>query len=566
MSPRDFGGNIMRAWIMLLPLVALVPAAAGDARSARSPDDLVAGLPICGDEAPPPAKTELLPGYGSGGFPITTVNPRAQAFFDNGMQLAHAFAHQAATAAFAEAARADLNCAMCQWGEAWSLGPTINFPISPDEQKAAAAKVAVAERLIAARTPERERDLISALKLRYADGGGKGPGDIAFARAMDTLADRYPADDEIATIAADAWMIPAALNNVTSKLDRSVELLERVLRRNPTYTPAIHFYIHATEMRGFPKRAERYANALPALAARSSHLIHMPSHTFYWIGRYQDAADVNVQAAGLGLSDARIAGMTKAGAEWDQPYHGHNVQFGIGGAMLSGDAKDALALSGPLLVAAAKGPTGNAFMEMVMGTGYAAQGRFGLLGDVIALPDPGDKRPYARAYWRYARGEAQARAGNAVAVRAEAAAIVVPIDTGKNDASKQARQLVLIAQAVLAGRAAMIDRDYASAAAAFLKAAELEEAPLLKDFSDPPVWWYPTRRSYAAALLMQGNARAAIAQTRLVLARRPSDPVTLSLQARAERRLGRNGVAARDLTLSKRGWRGGKAELDPRIA
>ena len=556
----------MRAWIMVLPLVALIPAAAGDARSTRSPDELLADVPICGDDAKPVARTVLLPGYGNGGFAITTTSPRAQAFFDNGMQLAHAFAHQAATAAFAEAARADLNCAMCQWGEAWSLGPTINFPVGPDEQKAAAAKVATAERLITDKTPDRERELIAALKLRYVNGGGLGAGDIAFARAMDTLADKYPNDDEIATIAADAWLIPAALNNVTSKLDRSVELLERVLRRNPTYTPAIHFYIHATEMRGFPKRAERYANALPKLAAGSSHLIHMPSHTFYWIGRYQDAASVNVQAAALGLVDARRAGITTPGAEWAQPYHGHNVQFGIGGALLSGDTKDALALSGPMLVAAVKLPFANPYIEMAMGTAYAAQGRFGLTGDVMALADPGDKRVYARAYWHYSRGEAQARAGNAAGVRAEAAAIVVPAVTTKNDASKQARQLVLVAQTVLAGRAAMIDRDYAGAAAAFLKAAELEEAPMLKDYSDPPVWWYPVRRSYAAALLMQGRAREALAQTKLVLARRPSDPVTLSLQAEAAAKLGRKGAAARARTLAKRGWRGDKAGLDPTLA
>src|SRR4051812_20789921 len=38
-----------------------------------------------------PKTPMLLDGYGGGGFKITTNNPRAQAFFDNGMQLAHAF-------------------------------------------------------------------------------------------------------------------------------------------------------------------------------------------------------------------------------------------------------------------------------------------------------------------------------------------------------------------------------------------------------------------------------------------------------------------------------------------
>ena len=53
--------------------------------------------------------------------------PAAQAFFDNGMQLAHAFAHKAAVEAMGEAVRLDPTCAMCLWGQAWARGPTINF-------------------------------------------------------------------------------------------------------------------------------------------------------------------------------------------------------------------------------------------------------------------------------------------------------------------------------------------------------------------------------------------------------------------------------------------------------
>ena len=75
----------------------------------------------------------LLEGYGSGGFPISTDNRQAQAFFDNGMQLAHAFAHKAAVEAMQEAVRLDPKCAMCLWGQAWADGPTINFNKTEDE-------------------------------------------------------------------------------------------------------------------------------------------------------------------------------------------------------------------------------------------------------------------------------------------------------------------------------------------------------------------------------------------------------------------------------------------------
>ena len=558
----------MRLSLLALPLLALIPASVGEATMRPSTADLLAGISICGDDLPVGATPQLYPGYGKGGFPIATANPRAQAFFDNGMQLAHAFAHGAASAAFAEAAKLDPECAMCQWGAAWSDGPTINFPIGAEQQKGALAKVLAAEKLLTPQSPQRERDLIAALKLRYVDGGGKGAGDLAFAKAMDALTLRYPQDDEIATIAADAWMIPTALTSGTANLSRAVALLEGVLKRSPDYTPAIHFYIHATEMSGFPKRAEPYADKLGKLAPASSHLIHMPSHTFYWVGRYQDAADANVAAVDLGQSDARIAGLIKPGQVWMLPYHGHNVQYGVGGALISGDGKAALALGGPLIAATASLPDpNNLFIQMGVGTAYFAEGRFADPAKVLAMSDPGEKQPYIRQYWLYARGEAQARLGNAAGVHAERAKISMPPLPAKPDElANQSRQLVRIAQLVLDGRAAMIEKRPDLAARAYLAAARLDEAKLMRTLSDPPAWWYPVRRSYAAALLAQGKPRAALKQATRVLDRRSNDPVALSIRADAEEALGMKDAAAADRAAALRDWRGDKTQLTPALA
>ena len=64
------------------------------------------------DDMAAPRAPMIMDGYGNGGFPITTTNPKAQAFFDNGMQLAHAFAHKASIEAMTEAVRLDPQCAM----------------------------------------------------------------------------------------------------------------------------------------------------------------------------------------------------------------------------------------------------------------------------------------------------------------------------------------------------------------------------------------------------------------------------------------------------------------------
>ncbi len=140
-------------WVMLAVALGLSPAlaqdkAASDTLQATPPLD-AAAMPMCSGDMTAPKQAMLLSGYGGGGFPIRTVSPQAQAFFDNGMQLAHAFAHKAAIQAFHESARLDPNCAMCLWGEAWASGPTINYPITSEDQAKLAAMVARAEALTA---------------------------------------------------------------------------------------------------------------------------------------------------------------------------------------------------------------------------------------------------------------------------------------------------------------------------------------------------------------------------------------------------------------------------------
>ena len=190
---------------VLAATAAAVLMVAPAATSAES--EATAAGPICGGHAsaaaPGPAKPaqSLLEGYGSGGFRIQTSNPKAQAYFDNGMQLGHAFAHKASIAAFQEARRLDPTCGMCAWGEAWSRGPTINYPIDGKEQ-AELAKIADRAAQLAADGPDKERRLTAALQLRYRHGGGKGSGDIAFAKAMESLAHQHPDDNELAILAA----------------------------------------------------------------------------------------------------------------------------------------------------------------------------------------------------------------------------------------------------------------------------------------------------------------------------------------------------------------------------
>ncbi|HET7852606.1 MAG TPA: hypothetical protein VFK91_07665, partial [Methyloceanibacter sp.] len=484
-----------------------------------------------------PSKAMILEGYGNGGFPITTSNPNAQAFFNNGMQLAHAFAHKSAVEAMQEAVRLDAQCAMCLWGQAWADGPTINFGKSEDEVAKLAELADKAADLAKDRGTDRERGLIHALQLRYKNGGGGKDGDLKFAKAMSALASKYPEDNEIAVIAADAWLITKADTAEDFKLNSelAIPLLEGVLRRNPNDTPAIHFYIHATEGAERPQLAEPYADRLAALAPRASHLVHMPSHTYYWVGRYEDAAKANMRAVEIGIENAKRLGLGPPDGVWGLPYHSHNVTFGLGGALEAGDADIALRLGRPLVERAQSRTGASPYAQMVAANGYYAMAMFAEPKEVIALPQP--KMPFLEAAWHYARGEAFAKLGDVSSVRKEAAAIHgITGGLNKDDGSLQAQTMTYIARNVLVGRAEMMDHRPKEAAQAFAEAAEHEESEDFRSVADPPAWHYPVRRDLAFALQEQGDLSGARREAAAALAFRKNDPGTLALIAKLDAR------------------------------
>lgn len=534
--------------MMLAPMVLLLGSTAAPAPVAEAPK---LGNWCGGDLFADEEKIVILDGYGAGGFKITTRNAEAQAFFTNGMQLAHAFAHKAAIKAFQEARRLDPECAMCAWGEAWSSGPTINYGIKPDEAKKLATMVEEAEKLaIAGKVTVRERNLIGALKQRYT-----GPtGNKDFAAAMDKIAAIAPGDDAMATIAADAGMIAADDWNAET-MQRPVALLEGVLARNPDYAPAIHFYIHATEGAGYPERAEKFADRLGVVAPAASHLVHMPSHTYYWIGRYADAATSNFAAVQIDVANAKRLKLDGPDPQWQLSYHGHNVHFGLGGALMSGDGEIALKLARPMIEMAARKGKLEPFIQIVIGEAYMAVARYGAANEMFAVKDPGKDNPSAQVLWHYARGEAYARRGDIAGLRAEAKRIPLKL---KDDKSGLSEPLYAVSRNVLWGRAAMLANKPAQAAQFFAIAAKVEEAKPLANFMDPPLWWYPPRRDEAAALLASGDAKGALVAADASLKRRPHDPVALAIRGQAQAKLGAKGAAARDLAEARRGWRGAK--------
>ena len=562
----------MRSLLMCgvaMATILIGPSAVADATADRAVRDLIERPQVCGppagdDAGAPVAGMVMVDGFGAGGFQIATNNPEAQAWFNHGVRLRWAFEHGESVRAFRKARLLDPGCAMCAWGEAWAMGPNLNGGGGGEETRLAALRAARDARRLARRATPMQRQMIDALVQRYS--GRESSRAQRFATAMDRIARRNPADVSVAAIAADAWMLKADDwwdddgKAADPGITRAMAILEQALARAPDDPGAIHLYIHLTEWSDDPHKAIPYGERLAALAPGASHLVHMPSHTFYRVGRYRDAMMSNVAAVAL---DRRYDELARPpGGVPGMPLHGHNIHFGMGGALMAGGDVEGLKLADWFLTVFPDIPADNLWRQMTANNAYALYGRFADAERVAALKEPPASHPMLRISWRYARGEAAARAGDAQAVRAEAAAIAELREDPSFAAGpmqERRRGFTELSQRVLEGRAAMIDGDHAAAIAAFGRAAEIQG--MGEEGGDPPVIWYPTRRSLAAAMLASGDAAGARAKVLELLKDWPNDPYSHFVLAQAETALGNPAAAAEAERRSRLEWVGGAMSL-----
>jgi tetratricopeptide (TPR) repeat protein len=530
---------------------------------------------ICGAEQAAaghmvPTPAVMLAGVGNGSSRADTANAQAQAWYVEALNLYHAFNHNEARAAFAKAAELDPKCALCEWGVALGLGPTLNYGVTEDQTALALSHAQRAKALVKP-GDARAAALVDALIVRYAKDKPLVR-DLDYGKAMDELARRYPADDEIANEAAQALMIPGRGGNPTA-VARATELAKGVLARHPDDTAAIHYYIHATEFLGRPADALPYAEKLAGLAPGASHLVHMAAHTLMHVGEYEQVAIVDAQALKVDADTEKRLGY--AGPLSSQIYYVHNYTFGLAGALMSGDSKLALKYADHADVAFPAGdktpvaiPAGLTRAETApdrrvtaTSKSLVAYGRYEP-SKALALKDgPGDKL-IVKVYRHYARGEAFAARGDAAGVRTEADAIAALVPEATKAGELGAASIGGIAGDVLAGRAAMLDHQPDKAATFFAKAAANQEKtyPANKNF-DPPPWWYPVRRSLAAANLAAGKPGDAAREAKASLVDWPQDALALRILSQAEAKQGHAAEAQRHMAEARKAWHGDLAKI-----
>jgi tetratricopeptide (TPR) repeat protein len=497
----------MRFRLLVVPVIALIAACSP---KAETDVELVkrAGAP-------------LFTGMGEFHRVIDTKDAGAQRYFDQGMVLAFGFNHAESIRSFRAAQKLDPNCAMCFWGEALATGPNINVTakgkavISADEQTAAWAALEKAK-AVAADKPEIERDLIDALGKRYAPAPveDRTAFDQAYAEALGALVTKYPEDDDVAAMYGEAWMNTMPWNYWSDATTPRPEIapviaaLERTIARSPKHPLALHLYIHAMEASASPEKAEKASDALLALVPGSGHLVHMPAHIYWRVGRYNDAAAANVLAAKI---DEDYIAQCNAQGFYPAMYYPHNIHFLWSASSMQGQSKVAIEAGRKLadnvsLEQIDQFPTVEFFKTVPL----LSLVQFGRWDEIIAEPQPRADLGYSNAIWHYARGIAYANKGDLTAARKEHA-LLVPLKANPkvmvldgND--YPASQLLAIADNLLQGEIAMIEGDVRGAIPKYEAAVAGQDA---LPYTEPPFWYYPTRQSLGFALMKAGRAKDA---------------------------------------------------------
>jgi tetratricopeptide (TPR) repeat protein len=257
-----------------------------------------------------------------------------------------------------------------------------------------------------------------------------------------------------------------------------------------------------------PEKAEAAADRLLTLMPVAGHMVHMPSHIYQRIGRYEDSAKSNEMAA---LADEDYITQCRAQGLYPMGYYPHNIHFLWFAASRSGRGQ--LAVDSARRVASKVSDENLKELPMMAGfrvVPYYALTRFGKWDEMLKEPAPPADNLFMTGIWHYARG--LSFLGKAKVAEAEKELLEV-----KRIAADPALQFTLfspntadaifaVAPEVLAGEIAAYNKKYDEAIAHLERAVRYEDGLV---YTEPSEWHYPPRHALGAVLLEAGRAREA---------------------------------------------------------
>ena len=280
--------------------------------------------------------------------------------------------------------------------------------IGPSPQSAERARAAIDQgRKIGAKT-RRERDYIEAVAAYYDDWANRPERthQLNRARAFETLAARYPTDDEVQVFYALYLAGTQSLADQSYRAYLTVaDILEKQFARHPDHPGIAHYLIHSYDAppiapKGLPA-ARRYAGIAPS----APHALHRPSHNFTRVGSWAESIATNERSAVAAKQDK----------DFDEQRHAMDY-------MVYADLQLARDAAARRVVDEAAGVTGFTTLRFAGPYAQAAmQARYAIersdWKEAMTLESRPSQFPFTTALTHFARGLGAARSGDAVAAR-----------------------------------------------------------------------------------------------------------------------------------------------------
>jgi len=254
----------------------------------------LAGLASSSGAHDEPAASKTAERLGKVEFTVS-CNAAAQQEFNRAMALFHSFWFEPAKRSFARVLEFDPACGMAHWGTSvMSMGNPFGWAGNPNTSKLGAPAAEMAQRTGAG--SERERDYIAALGAFFTDWQTVAfrPRALAFERAMEALAAKYPEDDEAQILYALALNVTALSTDKSfANQAKAAKILEPLFARHPDHPGVAHYLIHTYDYADLAGKGIVSAKAYGKIAPSVPHALHMPSHIYSRVGRWGDMVDSN---------------------------------------------------------------------------------------------------------------------------------------------------------------------------------------------------------------------------------------------------------------------------------
>jgi tetratricopeptide (TPR) repeat protein len=241
--------------------------------------------------------------FGTVHFPIS-CNETAQRRFDRGMRYQHSFWYRESREIFEDVLKADPSCGIAYWGIALSY--LLNPHTPPPAENLPLGLAALQKAKAVGGGTQRERDFIDALLVFYTDYDKiqHAARVQAYLKAIETVAQRYPDDDEAQLFYGITLNVAASPSDKTfANQLKGAAILEKIFARQPRHPGVAHYLIHlydtpALAEKGLPA-AKRYSEIAPA----APHAQHMPTHIFTRVGYWKESIANNSVAASVAKAE-----------------------------------------------------------------------------------------------------------------------------------------------------------------------------------------------------------------------------------------------------------------------